>query len=232
MHDRVWQGNRYVYPVVSRRSKGISIGVNLNRTRRATLTASIVSVDRSCRRCRGRGGCGFGVAREELGGCWVGAVGGDLSFDPFANSSGAAAGEWGWFLGRWRADDVPGVWAGGRNGGESCGRMPRNPPVKLVVITNATMFHRPAVREALAFLDKITGNLGEVRRGDDGADYKLVDRSRVPFDGCWKCPLVCRMRPTVIQTLLMRVKGEGGTGAEIATCVCGAAAGGGAQEEG
>src|SRR5262245_9273022 len=30
LHDRLWQQNRYVYPVVSRRSKGVSIGVNLN----------------------------------------------------------------------------------------------------------------------------------------------------------------------------------------------------------
>src|SRR4051795_13591595 len=29
-HPRTWQANRYVYPVVSRRSKGISIGINLN----------------------------------------------------------------------------------------------------------------------------------------------------------------------------------------------------------
>ena len=29
-HPRSFQENRYVYPVLSRRSKGISIGVNLN----------------------------------------------------------------------------------------------------------------------------------------------------------------------------------------------------------
>ena len=30
LHSRNWQTNRYVYPVISRRSKGLSIGVNLN----------------------------------------------------------------------------------------------------------------------------------------------------------------------------------------------------------
>src|SRR5690348_2365773 len=30
LHSRSWLANRYVYPVVSRRSKGLSIGVNLN----------------------------------------------------------------------------------------------------------------------------------------------------------------------------------------------------------
>ena len=29
-HSRSWRDNRYVYPVISRRSKGLSIGVNLN----------------------------------------------------------------------------------------------------------------------------------------------------------------------------------------------------------
>src|SRR4051812_49785279 len=29
-HSRSWRDNRYVYPVISRRSKGVSIGINLN----------------------------------------------------------------------------------------------------------------------------------------------------------------------------------------------------------
>src|SRR4051812_1727769 len=46
MHGRVWQNNRYVYPVVSRRSKGISIGVNLNPDKVCNFDCIYCSVDR------------------------------------------------------------------------------------------------------------------------------------------------------------------------------------------
>jgi len=47
MHDRVWGRNRYVYPVVSRRSKGISIGVNLNVDKVCNFDCIYCSVDRT-----------------------------------------------------------------------------------------------------------------------------------------------------------------------------------------
>src|SRR4051812_15224189 len=46
LHGRVWQSNRYVYPVVSRRSKGISIGVNLNPDKVCNFDCIYCSVDR------------------------------------------------------------------------------------------------------------------------------------------------------------------------------------------
>ena len=47
MHSRSWQANRYVYAVVSRRSKGISIGVNLNPDKVCNFDCIYCSVDRS-----------------------------------------------------------------------------------------------------------------------------------------------------------------------------------------
>src|SRR3954463_2794748 len=47
MHDRLWKHNRYVYPVVSRRSKGISIGVNLNPDKVCNFDCIYCSVDRT-----------------------------------------------------------------------------------------------------------------------------------------------------------------------------------------
>src|SRR4051812_50014357 len=46
-HSRTWRDNRYVYPVVSRRSKGISIGVNLNPDKVCNFDCIYCSVDRS-----------------------------------------------------------------------------------------------------------------------------------------------------------------------------------------
>src|SRR5688572_3296136 len=45
-HSRSWQSNRYVYPVISRRSKGLSIGVNLNPDKVCNFDCIYCCVDR------------------------------------------------------------------------------------------------------------------------------------------------------------------------------------------
>jgi len=45
-HDRNWGGNRYVYAVVSRRSGGISIGINLNPGKGCNFNCIYCQVDR------------------------------------------------------------------------------------------------------------------------------------------------------------------------------------------
>jgi wyosine [tRNA(Phe)-imidazoG37] synthetase (radical SAM superfamily) len=80
--------------------------------------------------------------------------------------------------------------------------------VKLVLITNATMFHKPAVREALAFLDGHRGEIWAKLDAGTEAYYQEVDRSGVPLrrvvENVTWC---CQTRATVIQTLFMRVRG-------------------------
>src|SRR5436305_14062306 len=46
-HSRSWQRNRYVYPVISRRSKGLSIGVNLNPDKICNFDCIYCCVDRT-----------------------------------------------------------------------------------------------------------------------------------------------------------------------------------------
>src|SRR5882724_4778546 len=45
-HPRSWHENKFVYPVVSRRSKGISIGVNLNPDKVCNFDCIYCQVDR------------------------------------------------------------------------------------------------------------------------------------------------------------------------------------------
>src|SRR5690349_2449149 len=45
-HSRAWQTNRYVYPVISRRSRGLSIGVNLNPDKVCNFDCVYCCVDR------------------------------------------------------------------------------------------------------------------------------------------------------------------------------------------
>jgi wyosine [tRNA(Phe)-imidazoG37] synthetase (radical SAM superfamily) len=46
-HPRTWRENRYVYPVISRRSRGLSIGINLTPTRVCNFNCVYCQVDRS-----------------------------------------------------------------------------------------------------------------------------------------------------------------------------------------
>jgi len=46
-HERKWMDNRYVYPVVSRRSRGVSIGINLNPDKGCNFHCIYCQVDRT-----------------------------------------------------------------------------------------------------------------------------------------------------------------------------------------
>jgi wyosine [tRNA(Phe)-imidazoG37] synthetase (radical SAM superfamily) len=81
--------------------------------------------------------------------------------------------------------------------------------LKLVLITNASLLHKPQARDALAILD---ANNGEIwAKLDAGTEdyYRLVDRSAVPWrqilDNLRDAAIV---RPIVIQSLWMRIHGQ------------------------
>lgn len=46
-HSRLWEKNIWVYPVISRRAKGLSIGVNLNPDKHCSFSCVYCQVDRS-----------------------------------------------------------------------------------------------------------------------------------------------------------------------------------------
>jgi wyosine [tRNA(Phe)-imidazoG37] synthetase (radical SAM superfamily) len=92
--------------------------------------------------------------------------------------------------------------------------------VKMVLITNATMFHRPAVERGLAILDQ---NQGEIwAKLDAGTEeyYRLIDRTSIPFQRVLdNLVLAAKVRPIVIQSLFMQVHGVAPTTEEITAYV-------------
>ena len=88
--------------------------------------------------------------------------------------------------------------------------------VKMVLITNASMFHRPHVQRGLEVLDR---NNGEIwAKLDAGTDeyFHLIDRTPIPFRQILdNITAAARVRPLVIQSLFMRVNGEPPTPAEL-----------------
>ena len=83
-------------------------------------------------------------------------------------------------------------------------------PLKMVLITNASMFHRPHVERGLAVLDEHDGEVWA--KLDAGTDdyYKLVERTTIPFQQVLdNITAAASVRPLVIQAMFMRVEGEG-----------------------
>jgi wyosine [tRNA(Phe)-imidazoG37] synthetase (radical SAM superfamily) len=215
LHERTWQHNLYVYPVVSRRSKGISIGINLNPDKVCNFDCIYCSVDRTI--APQTKSVDLPRLREELHAMVDLARSGHIyQFDPFdkipeslrrindiAFSGDGEPTTFPEFLDSCRiAIDI-----------KTAAQLPQ---VKIVVITNATMLHRPHVQQALALLDANNGEIWAKLDAGTPEYYQLVDRTTVPFTRILDNILQCaRTRPTVIQSLFMKVHGTGPTPAEI-----------------
>src|SRR5512146_3331278 len=63
-HERRWAGNLYVYAVVSRRSRGVSVGINLNPDKGCNFDCVYCQVDRTIAPAVRR--VDLGRVREEL----------------------------------------------------------------------------------------------------------------------------------------------------------------------
>jgi wyosine [tRNA(Phe)-imidazoG37] synthetase (radical SAM superfamily) len=218
MHDRTWQDNRYVYPVVSRRSKGISIGVNLNPDKICNFDCIYCSVDRTIplppNTTRD---IDLPVLERELSDMLEVATSGRIyAADPFDRIPHELR----------RINDIA---FSGDGEPTTCPQFDQavrlaarlkdaghQDDIKLVLITNATMFHRQNVRDTLAFLDQHQGEIWAKLDAGTVEYYDLVDRTSVPFQRVLDNLAWCvQTRPTVIQSLFMRVHGELPPHAEI-----------------
>lgn len=213
-HARLFERNRFVYPVLSRRSGGISIGVNLNPDKVCNFDCIYCQVDRVS-----KSETDF-VETDQLI-CELDAMlrlvtsGGLYEHPKFA---GVPA-----HLRRlndiaFSGDGEPTTY---RNFDEligRCARLKREQQldrVKMVLITNASMFHRPAVERGLAILDANQGEIwAKLEAGTDDY-YRLVERTTIPFRRILdNITAAARVRPLVIQSLFMRIAGEGPSPAE------------------
>jgi len=206
-HDRQWAGNRYVYPVVSRRSRGLSIGINLNPDKGCNFDCVYCQVDRRTPPAVRR--VDLAQVARELDGMIAAARDGTL-FDappcsvlpPDQRVVRDIA---------FSGDGEPTTYPRFREAVEVAAEARRRhglDETKLVLITDAAYLSRPAVREALAVLD---ANNGEIwAKLDAGTEeyYRRVNRPNVPLAQVLAAILeAARARPIVIQTLFCRLDG-------------------------
>lgn len=215
-HGRTYRENKFVYPVLSRRSAGISIGVNLNPDKVCNFDCIYCQVDR-----RSEAETQFVETDRllaELDAMFRFVVSGEIFQDakfadvpaPLRRLNDVAFSGDGEPTTYRNFDEIIAAAAAlkTRHGLDS---------VKMVLITNATMFHRPAVERGLAILDAHNGEIWAKLETGTEEYYQLVERTKVPFRRVLdNIASAARMRPLVIQSLFMRIKGDPPPPAEIA----------------
>ncbi len=207
-HRRDFADNLYVYAVVSRRSKGVSIGVNLNPDKLCNFDCVYCQVDRTTP----------GPVRDVD----VPRLRAELETMLDAIQSGRL-----FETERFRAtppllrrlndiafsgDGEPTTCAEFEEAVRTAAEIRRQrglDDVKLVLITNATQFHRPAVR---AGLEVLAANNGEVwAKLDAGTEayYQRIERTTIPLRRVLDNIIAeARARPLVVQSMFLRLDGQ------------------------
>ncbi|MCE9528249.1 MAG: radical SAM protein [Planctomycetales bacterium] len=215
-HQRRFEQNRFVYPVLSRRSEGISIGVNLNPDNVCNFDCIYCQVDRTS-----QSETRFvetASLLEELGSvldlCSSGAIFQTEKFKetpPQYRRLNDIA---------FSGDGEPTTFKNFDEVIAACADLKQNRrlvDVKMVLITNASMFHRPHVQRGLAILDKNNGEIWAKLEAGTQEYFKLIDRTPIPFRQILdNITAAAKVRPLVIQALFMRVADQPPAAEELA----------------
>ncbi len=201
-HRRELDGYRYVYPVLSRRARGISIGINLNPDKACNFDCIYCQVDR---RTPGFKGVEPEAVYRELEKLLSRVKDGSLfRYPPFDSVeprlqrvndiSFSGDGE------PTSAREFPDVLRSVIDLRSSMGM----PELKLILITNATRFHRPAVHAALLDLAAAGGSVwGKLDAGTEEY-YRKIDVSHIPFAQIvTNLEIAARIAPLTIQSLFV-----------------------------
>jgi wyosine [tRNA(Phe)-imidazoG37] synthetase (radical SAM superfamily) len=214
-HRRTFVDNLYVYAVVSRRSRGVSIGINLNPDKVCNFDCIYCQVDRTTPPLVRE--VDVGRLLEELENMLDLVLTGELfQMERFRGTPESLR----------RLNDIAFSGDGEPTTAREFLEVVRSvaaikarrnvSEVKLVLITNASMFQRPAVREALAVLDANNGEIWAKLEAGTEDYYQQVDRTTIPLariiDNITEAS---GMRPLVIQALFMRIRGEPPPAAEL-----------------
>ncbi len=220
--SRLWRQNRYIYPVLARRTGGISIGVNLNVDKICNFGCIYCEVNRRAAPLIKE--VDLEALTAELQAALAMAQSGELLRDArFAGRDAPDGGEL-------RVTDIAFSGDGEPTSFRNFKAVVERtialrdaaglPDVKIVVITNASLFHRPQVREALALVDKAGGEVWAKLDAGTPDYFKLIDDTTIPYERILRnIRDLGRAQPLVIQSCFMRVRGAGPNDEEIAAYI-------------
>ena len=214
-HERSFETNRFVYPVLSRRSQGVSIGVNLNPDKICNFDCIYCQVDRTT--TSETRFVEMQQLLEELDQMLALVSSGELfQSEHFSDVPK--------HLQRlndiaFSGDGEPTTYKNFDEIIQACAELKQQhqlSDVKMVLITNASMFHREHVKRGLEIMD---ANQGEIwAKLDAGSDdyYQLIERTSIPFQQILdNLEAAAQVRSLVIQSLFMQVNQEAPTVKEL-----------------
>lgn len=215
-HERRWADNLFVYAVVSRRSHGVSVGINLNPGKECNFDCVYCQVDRRVApRVRK---VDLDRLKSELDTVLQAAVDGSLYDSPPFNA--VAPSERRVRDIAFSGDGEPTTYPRFGEVVEMAAAARRHfqlDDTKLVLITDAAYLAKPAVRQALDVLDANNGEIWAKLDAGTNDYFQLIDRPNVSLDQVLENILdAARNRPVVIQSLFMRVEGQPIPDAEVA----------------
>jgi wyosine [tRNA(Phe)-imidazoG37] synthetase (radical SAM superfamily) len=202
-HSRRWREFVYVYPVISRRARGLSIGINLNPDAACNFDCVYCCADRTIERPARK--VDLAVLESELHHLVAAR---DKLFDepefrevpPELRRLNDIA-----FSGDGEPTAVPSFPEAVRIAVAVRQDFGLN-HAKIIVITNASFLTRPAVAEALALLDKHNGEIWAKLDAGTEDYFRLVNRAGIPLQQVLDNILAAaRVRPVVVQSLFVRV---------------------------
>ena len=204
-HSRHWRGKKYVYPVISRRSHGLSIGVNLNPDGLCNFDCVYCSFEHRIR--TNAGPVDLSVLGAELDELLEMARSGQLfREEPFDRTPPELR----------RLNDVA---FSGDGEPTACARFAdacktvvetverhQLNDTKIILITNATLLRRVVVKGALRFLDDHHGEVWAKLDAGTQEYYERINRTTIPLAHILANILdAAKIRPVVIQSLFMKI---------------------------
>ena len=206
-HDRIYGSNRFVYPVLSRRSNGVSLGVNLNPDKVCNFDCIYCQVDRTTN--SETRFVEMDQLLEELRTTLEFITSGEFFGDgPFKEIPSELK----------RLNDIafsgdgePTTYKNFDEIIEACAQIKQElglEDVKMVLITNASMFHREHVKAGLRILDDNQGQVWAKLEAGTEDYFQTIDRTSFKLqeivDNIADAAI---QRPVVIQSLFMNVDG-------------------------
>ncbi len=214
-HDRRWRDHHYVYAVVSRRSRGISVGINLNPGKACNFDCVYCQVNR--REPPVRRMVDLERLADELERVLEAERDGSIYESmPFSVLKGNERGV------RDIAFSGDGEPTSFRRLGEAvrlaaaARRRHELDLARLVLITNAAFLDGPSVKSALAVLDENNGEIWAKLDAGTEEHFRRVNRAGIPLETILGNILdAARVRPVVVQTLWFRHDGSAPSGHEL-----------------
>lgn len=207
-HPRNWRENLYVYPVISRRSRGLSIGVNLNPDAACNFDCIYCQVDRTVEpRTRE---VDLHKLREELSAMIADAVSGILYDDPKFKSVPDE-------LRRindiaFSGDGEPTTCTQFVECVEMTARLKRESQlhdVKIVLITDACYLTKPQVENALVIMDQNNGQIWAKLDAGTQEYFQQINKPNYSLQHVVEnITAAATKRPVVIQSMFMNVHAQ------------------------